>query len=237
MMAGVAATSRRIAAGLVHLLTASGAVAGMMALAEVAGGRIEAALPWMLAALVLDSVDGPLARRLRVREELPEIDGTLLDNVVDYLNYVVVPAFLIHRAELLPPGLGVAGAAGICFVSALQFAQVEAKTADGYFRGFPSYWNVVAFYLLLLGLPPAANLALVAVLGCLVFVPVYWVYPNRTPTLRVPTLLLSAAWIVSLVVLLAQYPAADRRLALASLLFVVYYAALSLALTARRRRA
>ena len=153
----------RLAAYGVHLLTASGAVCGLLALQGIAGGRFKTALVWMAVAVVIDGVDGPLARSVGVSRVLPGIDGTLLDNVVDYLNYVVVPAFLIVEASLVPLRLEVVGGAAICLSSAFQFTRIDAKTPDHFFRGFPSYWNVLAFYLLVLRPDPRLNLAIIAV--------------------------------------------------------------------------
>ena len=225
---------RRIAALLVHGLTASGAACGLAALVAAGEGRERTAFLWLLAALVVDGVDGPLARRLRVATVVPTIDGALLDNVVDYLTYVVVPAVLVHESGLLPEGASLAAAAWICVVSAIQFAHVEAKTRDGLFRGFPSCWNVVALYLLLLRPPVPVSLGVLVVLGALAFAPLYCVYPNRTPVLRRTTLVLTAAWIVSLVAIVARYPDREPWLVGASLGYVAYYAALSIALTLRR---
>ena len=143
-------TAARLAAWSVHLLTASGAVWALLALAAIDGQRFKLAWGWMALAMLTDALDGPLARRIRVADVLPSIDGALLDNLIDYVNYVVVPAYLVLRAELMPAGTGPAVAGVICLASAFQFVHVEAKTIHGCFRGFPSFWNVVAFYLVLL---------------------------------------------------------------------------------------
>jgi len=232
----MASRSEKTAAAAVHLLTASGAAWGVLALVGIADGRFGAALAWMLLALLVDSVDGTLARRFRVREVLPQIDGALLDNMVDYLNYAVVPAWFIYEAGLLPEGFGVAGAMVICLASAFQFSHAEAKTPDRLFRGFPSYWNVAVWYFLLLGLPPRANLAIVAVLVILVFVPVYFVYPSRTPAFRRTTLFLTGVWGLLLATLIARYPDHAPWPARLSLLYVAYYFLLSGSLTAARVR-
>jgi phosphatidylcholine synthase len=232
----MASRSEKTGAAAVHLLTASGAAWGMLALVAIADGRFKAALAWMVLALLVDSVDGTLARRFRVREVLPQIDGALLDNTVDYLNYVVVPAWFVYEAGLLPEGFGVAGATAICLASAFQFSHAEAKTPDHFFRGFPSYWNVAVWYFLLLDLPPRVNLAIVAVLVILVFVPVYFVYPSRTPAFRRTTLLLTGVWGLLLASLIARYPDHSPWPTRLSLLYVAYYFLLSGSLTAARVR-
>jgi phosphatidylcholine synthase len=225
--------AQKLAAWSVHVLTASGAVWGLLALEAIARGRFRAALGWMALAVLIDGIDGALARRARVKTLLPFIDGTLLDNLLDYLNYVVVPAFLMLRAGLLAPAVVWAGPAAICIVSAFQFTHTEAKAADR-FRGFPSYWNVLAAYLLLLRPDPWLASAIVVFLCVFVFVPVGWIYPTRTRELRRTTLALSVAWGVAMGLAVWWYPDHPRWLVVASLAYVVYYVVLSLALSRRR---
>ena len=229
-------TFARAAAWTIHALTSSGAVCGLLALLAVSQGRFKAALGWMGLAVLVDAVDGPLARRCGVADVLPWIDGTLLDNLIDYLNYAVVPAVFIHELGILPPGFDLLGAALICVASAFQFGHVEAKSADHGFRGFPSYWNVLALYLLLLRPAPWVSLGVVLALCVMVFVPVYYVYPSRTGRYRSLTLVLTAAYALCLTLAVIQHPRSDSRLVLASLLYVVYYVAISLKLRAEFRR-
>ena len=153
-------------------------------------GHVQAALWLFLAAMVIDGTDGLMARRLRVKEVTPWFDGALLDNIVDYLTYCL-------RADRAPalggrlPALGVRRrwfAAGLpLLASTYQFCRSDAKTDDHFFLGFPSYWNVLAFYVVVLGLGHAAAAALLVVFSVLVFVPVKYVYPSRTETLWSPT--------------------------------------------------
>ncbi|HXV77016.1 MAG TPA: hypothetical protein VD788_11935 [Candidatus Polarisedimenticolaceae bacterium] len=224
------------AAVAVHLLTASGGAIALFAIEAISGGRIRSALGWMCAAVVVDGVDGTLARRARVRELLPRIDGALLDNVVDYVNYAIVPAWLIHANGLLPERFSPAGTLVIAVAAAFQFSHTSAKSEDHLFRGFPSYWNVTAFYLLVGDLAPGINLAVVCGLALLSVVPLYWVYPSRTPTLRRTTIALTVLWGAALITMIVRYPRVDPWLARISLLYVAYYTAVSLWLTYRRRR-
>jgi phosphatidylcholine synthase len=226
-----------LAAGSVHLLTASGALWGLLALERIGRGEIEGALGFMVLATAIDAADGPLARRFEVARVLPAIDGALLDNLVDYLNYVVVPACLIYRAVPLPDGWGGACAALIVVCSAFQFSQAEAKTHDHFFTGFPSYWNIVAVYLLLLGWSPGVAAATIVALCLLVFVPIRFVHPSRTPVLRTMTLVLCGLWAGCIGVAILRYPEPALGLLHVSLGFLVYYTLLSLALTRRRQAA
>jgi len=231
----MSARVHRIAAALTHVLTASGAACGLLALVAAADGRVKTALLWLLLALVIDGIDGPLARRVRTAAVLPAIDGSLLDNIVDYLTYVVVPAVLVHESGLLPAGWDVIAATWICVASAIQFSHVEAKTEDGLFRGFPSCWNVVVLYLLVLRPPAAVSAPILVLLGGLALAPIYCVHPTRTPVLRRTTLALTVAWAVSVVAIVARFPDVEPWVVVPSLAYVAYYTVLSLALTRRRR--
>jgi phosphatidylcholine synthase len=217
----------------VHLLTASGAAWGFLALGAIDGGNWRLALVWMAVATAMDAIDGPLARRFRVCQILPGFDGTLLDNLVDYFNYAVVPAWFVAQAGLLPQGLGLPAAAAIGLASAFQFSRSDAKTPEGSFTGFPSYWNIVAFYLAALRPVPWVAIGVVAGLCALVFVPVRYIHPVRTREFRPLTLGLTALWAVSLGVVLALYPDHPRWLVLASLLYAAYYGVASLVLHLR----
>ena len=219
--------ARRAAAWAVHAFTASGVLWGLLAILSIARGEYRPAFAFMVAAVAVDSFDGMLARWARVKETLPQFDGTLLDNLVDYLNYVFVPAVLVHEARLLPPSWALFCSALICLASAYQFCQVEAKTGDHFFRGFPSYWNVVAFYLVLGGLDQRANLAVVLSFVLLVFIPIKWIYPSRMERFRGFTLVATGACGGACIALLIQYPDPAPRLLLASLLYVVYYVGVS----------
>ena len=223
------------AAWAVHLLTASGALWGLLALDAIARSRFATALWWMTLAVVVDGVDGALARLARAKQVLPHIDGNLLDNLIDYLNYVVVPSFLIYRAGMLPERFALPAAAAICLVSAFQFSHTRAKTPDHFFRGFPCYWNVVALYLLLLRLDVWLALGLVIALAVLALTPVRFVYPTRTPRLRRTTLTLLAIWSTVVIWLLWRYPGHSVAWTVGSLAYGVYYVALGLWL--RRRGA
>ena len=185
----------------------------------------------MAIALFIDSTDGPIARLLKVRTQLPFFDGSLLDNIVDYLTYVAVPVFFFLRAGILADDLeGLAVASFIMVASAYAFCRSDAKTPDHYFRGFPSYWNLAAFYLFCLRLPVAANSVLLIVLATMEFLPIKFVYPNRTKPLRSLTLTLAAIWAVVTAFMLPAVPSYNPVLLCASLAFIVYYFALSLML-------
>jgi phosphatidylcholine synthase len=220
--------ARRAAWG-VHLYTASGAVLALLALDATARGAYAAAFAWMAIAMFVDCTDGTLARRVHVKEVLPYFDGSKLDDIVDYLNYVLVPIVLATRAGLLPGGaLGLAIGALPLLASAYGFCESEAKTTDNFFTGFPSYWNVVVLYLYVLRWPTWVNAGVLVLLAILVFVPIRYLYASRTATARTVTYVGGALWGLSVFWLLLQFPTPSRGLAIVSLIFPAYYIALSL---------
>ncbi len=223
-----------ILAWLVHLYTAFGAVVGFFAIIAIERAAYRDALFLMALAVVIDATDGAFARAARVKQFIPWFDGDLLDEIVDYLNYVIVPCLFLLRAQLLPPQDEVWLAALPILASAYGFCQRDAKTADYFFLGFPSYWNVVSFYLYVLASPPWLNAFVVLALSVLVFVPIKFIYPSRTPRFRASTNAFGALWGLASLWILFTLPAPSRPLVVASLLFPAYYVALSLWIELRR---
>src|SRR5262249_41661347 len=154
-------------------------------------------------------------------------DGSRLDDLVDYYTYVIVPAVFLVHLKLLPAGAALPVACLVVIASAYGFCRTDAKTADHYFTGFPSYWNIVAFYLYALGWPPAVNAAIVTALAIGVFVPIRYVYPSRTTTLRALTVGLGLVWGAVVLWALANLDRSPRGLVVASLAYPIYYFALS----------
>lgn len=220
---------------LVHLLTASGAVVGLWGLVAAAEGRFRDAFVAMIVATAIDGMDGWLARRLDLRRRVPGIDGARLDDIVDYGTFVVLPAFVLLRLDLAPAGWGWAAAAAMLLSSAFGFSRVDAKT-DATFTGFPSYWNVVVFYLAAGALPGWANAGVVFGLAALVFVRVGYVYPTKAQVLRTTTLALTVVWGLALLWLIRRFPDVPRGWLAATLAFPLYYVVLSLVLHARAAR-
>jgi len=224
---------RRLSAWLVHLFTASGAILGLFTLYSIYKGEYLIAF-WLMAATVfIDSVDGTLARFCHVKTVVPRIDGALLDNIVDYLNYVITPAFFLLVSGILPPHWQVIGASAIVLASAYQFTQSDAKTADYFFKGFPSYWNLVVFYLFLGHLNHWFNFAIILLLAILIFVPIKYLYLTRldyvTPNTFLKVALIGATLIYGIctIWLLAIYPAPNVFCVIVSWVFVVLYISVS----------
>lgn len=224
----------RTAGWVVHAYTASGTVLALLAVAAAVGGDVIRALWLFLAAMVIDGTDGMLARRFRVKETIPQFDGARLDDIVDYITYAFVPIVLLWTGSYLPAGpWGAAVAAVPLLASGYQFCRTDAKTEDHYFLGFPSYWNVVAFYVVILGLPPAATVVVLLTCAVLVFVPIKYLYPSRTTTMRVLNLSLAGLWLILYAAILADTPAPNALLVGVSLAYIAYYFGASVYLTVR----
>jgi len=212
-----------------HLFTASGAVWGFFALIAVFNHQWQAAIAWMILAILVDGLDGHLARAVDVKTYAPGIDGALLDNILDYLNYVLVPAlFMIEAPDMLPPVWNWLTACAVLLSSAYQFTQVDAKTEDHFFKGFPSYWNVVVLYMLVLRLNPWINLAILLAFNVLVFVPIKYIYPSRTVIAHRLTVILSYLYGIIGVWGAMQYPNVPGWVVWVSFIYIAYYAVLSL---------
>ncbi len=179
----------------VHLLTATGAVFAMLALLAAVEEKWSLMFLWLVVALVVDGVDGPLARRYDVKRNAPAFDGELLDLIIDYLTYVFIPAYaLFKHPDLLPGWTGWVAIIVITFASAMYFADTRMKTRDYSFSGFPGCWNMVV--LVVFALKPGfwVILALVAVLAVAMFLPIRFVHPVRTRHWRMVTLPMALGW-------------------------------------------
>ena len=178
----------------VHAFTASGAALGFLAaVAAIEGDRVGAFL-WLGLALFVDGVDGSLARKARVRDVTPQVDGAALDNVIDYFNYVAVPALMIWMFGMVPDGFTVIAPATVMAVSCYTFANTQVKTSDYYFRGFPAIWSLVVLYFHVLQTDQWTNLAVLAACAALTFAPLAYVHPFRVRRWRNVTIPVTALW-------------------------------------------
>jgi len=223
-------------AWLAHLYTATGAVVALLATGVTFAHNFRAAFIYLVIATFIDATDGVLARALRVKERLPNFDGAKLDDIVDYLTYVFVPVLIVWQADLVPLPFPICAA--MLLSSAYGFAQTSAKVetaatshragGDHFFTGFPSYWNIVVVYLYVMQLPQRTNAIVLAVLAVMVFVPIRYLYPSRTRTLKVPTLALGTLWAALFAWMIWRLPAVNGPWTLISLIFPLYYVVLSL---------
>ena len=178
----------------VHLLTASGAALALVATIAAAESAWQIAFLALGIALIVDGIDGPLARRLNVQEAVPWFDGALLDFVVDYATYVLVPAFILVRSGLLTEPYATGAGIVIALVGALYFGDTRMKTPNASFRGFPAVWNVVVFQLMVYKLPEPVTLLIVALAAVVTFTPIEFIHPVRVVRLRPLTLTMAVIW-------------------------------------------
>ena len=223
-----------LAAWSVHLFTASAACIGVFTLAKIYQQDYVFAL-WLMALTVfIDAVDGSLARLVGVKSILPKLDGALLDNIMDYLNYVITPCFfLLVKPGMLPPTISLVLISAITITSAYQFCQSDAKTPDHFFKGFPCYWNIAVFYMFIFNTSMTFNAFILSLLCVLIFVPVKYVYPSRLDYLTDSKLLkilmhcCSIVYAISSLCLLLYYPKTNAIWLSLSLGYVCMYMSLS----------
>lgn len=186
--------SARVFGMAIHVFTAIGAAAGLMGLAAAVQGRFPAMFFWLAVALLIDGIDGTFARLARINETAPRYDGAVLDLVVDYLTYVVVPVVGLWRSGLLPEDLGLGLGVLVMVSSSLYFADREMKMQDHYFRGFPALWNVIALYLFVFDLPAWLNASIIVIFCALMFAPVPFLHPLRVVRLRALSVAFTCLW-------------------------------------------
>ncbi|MBV9631461.1 MAG: CDP-alcohol phosphatidyltransferase family protein [Xanthobacteraceae bacterium] len=188
----------------IHILTASGAALAFLALLAAVDGAWPAMFLWLGIALIVDAIDGPLARRFQIASTLPRWSGDTLDLVVDFVTYVFVPAFAIANSGLLPKLLAPVAGVAIVVTGAIYFADRQMKMPGNYFRGFPAIWNTAAFYLLLLRPSPVWSTVAVAALTIATFLPFPFIHPLRVVRLRPLTIALLVLWGVLALITLAR---------------------------------
>ena len=191
---------RRAAAFSVHVLTASGGAVAVLALYAAIERDFTAVFAWLGLAIFIDGIDGTLARAAHVAEVAATINGVVLDLVVDFLSYVLVPVVAIWRSDLMPTPIAFWIGLAVIIASALYFADTRMKTADNWFRGFPALWNVLAFYLFVFRLPSLVNAAILVAAAGLMFAPVVFVHPMRVEKMRAATLGATLLWGVCAVI-------------------------------------
>jgi phosphatidylcholine synthase len=219
----------------VHLFTASAAFLGVMTLVEITQQEYIHAIWLMVITIVIDALDGAMARGVHVKSVLPRFDGALLDNIVDFLNYVVTPSFfLLFKPDMLPVDASVWIVLAITMTSAYQFCQSDAKTPDHFFKGFPCYWNIVVSYMFLFDTSMTFNTVVLSILCVLIFVPIKYVYPSRldyltdSKKLKILMHVFSFSYGVSSVMMLWYYPVIHRASLIFSIVYIIVYLWLSL---------
>ena len=196
----------KIAAWAVHGFTASGAVLGFLAIISIFNNDLVGAFLWLGLALLIDGIDGSLARKIGVLDKTPNIDGSTLDNVIDYLNYVIIPALMIYWFQMVPNGWEIILPAGMFAVSLYTFANMNMKTNDYYFSGFPAVWNIVVLYFYILNTHPIINVIIILLLFIFTFIPIKFVHPLRVKKIRNLTIFCTVLWSATTLKLVTTNP-------------------------------
>ncbi|NGP75872.1 hypothetical protein G3570_04455 [Balneolaceae bacterium YR4-1] len=207
----------------VHLFTALGAALGLWAILLTFDGFYKEAI-WVLgAAVFVDAVDGSLARYFDVKDYAPKIDGALMDNIIDFITWTIAPFVWIYATMQIPIWVLI-----ICAISsAFGFSNIQAKTSDNYFLGFPSYWNIVVFYIFMLNLPVEFASAIMLIFAVTTFLPIKFIYPSRTSFLKKFTLVLGSIFALQLIALMILFQESPLYLIYSSFIFPIYYFSLS----------
>lgn len=188
----------------VHLLTASGSFLAFLSLVAASENQWAAMFWWLGLALFVDGIDGPIARKLEVKEILPTWSGVMLDNIIDYVTYVLIPAFALYQRGFMGPGLSFTSAAIIVITSAIYYADTGMKTKENFFRGFPVVWNMIVFTLFVIEPGEYPSFAVVVVAAIFTFVPMNFLHPVRVERLRVVNLPIFLAWCALSIIALVQ---------------------------------
>ena len=200
----------KIAAWAVHSFTASGAVLGFLAIISILDNDLAGAFLWLGLALFNDGIDGTIARKIGVSDKTPNIDGSTLDNVIDYLNYVIIPALMIYWFQLVPTGWEIILPAGMFAVSLYTFANMNMKTSDYYFSGFPAVWNIVVLYFFILRsnnwFDGWVNVGVIVFFFVLTFIPIKFVHPLRVKKIRNVTIFATIIWSATTLKLVTSSP-------------------------------
>ncbi|SCW32919.1 CDP-diacylglycerol-choline O-phosphatidyltransferase [Borreliella japonica] len=217
-----------ILAWLVHTFTASGLIVGLYSIISIVNGDYSLLLKLTVIGLIIDGIDGTMARKLKVKELIPEIDGTLLDNITDYINYTFIPVIFFYLGEFIAEKYKIAICIGILLSSAYQFSRTDAKTNDNYFRGFPSLWNIFVILNIIFKIGQITNLITISICIILSFIPIKFIYPSKTKELRkITTPITIISCLIFAVSIFLKLPA--TALKIAKTVLIVYFAYLTLA--------
>lgn len=213
----------------VHIFTSLGILACFMALRATVGHEWPTAMTWLLVALMIDGVDGTIARRVNVKEVLPGMNGMYIDYVIDFTSYAVVPAFMFYESALVPQSWNLLLTCLILMVSALYYGRVKMVTDDQYFIGFPVLWNMVVFYYIFIANFSGITYALITIFICILhFVPIKMAYPSRNHRLFIPTLLVFIFFVAVMILAIISYPVVDLWIQVAAYLVLAYFILLTI---------
>ncbi len=211
----------------IHLLTASGVLCGLMGLLFILDGSAKAALVWLILAFVIDGIDGPVARKVDCRLHVPNVDGNILDLVIDYVTCVVAPAVFLDKFNMVPKGFSLFAAGLIMVTSLYAFSRTDLMTADHYFRGWPAMWSLAINVMFVVKSKPVVNLVVVLVLCLFTCIDVKVPHPVRVHAMRSITLPVLAVWLAAMLYLTIAAPTAPLWARAVELGGVAYFVWLS----------
>ncbi len=212
----------------VHTFTASGLLAGFMAILAINARDWREAMLWLLACLVIDAVDGTFARMFNVKEVLPYMDGKTIDYVIDFATYAIIPAYFFHEAGLVAESWQLPCTAVILLVSALYYGKEGMVSDDMYFMGFPVMWNMVIFYMVFVfHLPGWLNAFFILFFGALHFAPIKFVYPSQATRFKSLTIFFTVVLIICLATITWFYPVEYSTLKYAAIVSALFYAVMA----------
>jgi len=213
----------------VHVFTASGLLAGFMAILAIEQRDWKMAMVWLVVCLVIDGIDGTFARLFNVKEVLPNVDGKTIDYVIDFATYAIIPAYFFYHAELVEEIWRFPCTAIILLVSAIYYGREGMVTDDYYFVGFPVLWNLVVFYLFFVTqFSPTINTILILIFAIMHFIPIKFAYPSQASKLKTLTLVVTVIFFSTLVGILHYYPIRNVWLTGSALAVVGYFAILAI---------
>lgn len=222
----------KLAAYGVHVFTALGAVLGLGAILLTFRGFFQYAIWALFAAVIIDSVDGTLARAARTKQFAPAINGALMDNIIDFVTWTVAPLVWLYAVTAIPAWpLLICAAASI-----FGFTHIEAKTSDNFFTGFPSFWNFIVFYIYLLSLSVALSVIILLIFASATIMPIRFVYPSLTIYFRKLTLFLGFIYVLQFVAMIILFDNSPAFLIYSSFIFPLYYFVLSFYLQLKHPR-
>ena len=225
---------KKILAYAVHIFTASGAILGIFAIRAINQHNWLTAFLLMGITICIDAVDGTIARRINIKNCTPHIDGALLDNIIDFFTYSLIPSYFVLVSPIFTPPWQFICSSLIILASAYQFTQADAKTPDHFFKGFPSYWNITVFYLFYWQTLPLTNTLIIILLFILSFIPIKYIYPSRmeylssNPLYRKLMSIATMVWGITTFMLILTYPTKNTFLDLISISYIALYFCISL---------
>ena len=187
---------------LVHLLTGLGIVAGFFALIAVMNNNQKDAFLWLGLAFLIDSVDGTLARKFNVKKNFPHLDGKMLDSIIDFFNYVIIPSIMIYWFKYVPDQFVVLIPAILIFISIFSYVNLNILTNDNYYNGFPAIWNVIVLYFYIFGTSQHFNLIFLILLILLKFSPLKCIHPLRVKKFKNLSILFAIFWFITSILLI-----------------------------------